>query len=189
MVVIIVAWRVVLGCVFVYAGIRKLINFNGFVNAIKSFGFPPQSIVLLLARAVPFVECLAGGALLLLSGYFIPLAALTLLGLLLLFSLALTIAWWQQRVVVCHCFGGDEGEGEASVPTAYLPALVRNSVLLIGALIVLLSPAIFWDPLLSTFMTSTMYRDGIFLAVILLSSLIAVRSTHKRFSRPAQLRA
>ncbi len=178
MLVLILALRVILGVVFVYAGYRKFAGLRTFAEAVRSFELTPASWTAALAWLVPLCECLGGSALLVLSGTVISAAAALLGGLLLVFSMALTTVWWRRQIVVCNCFGG--ADGEKSPPTAYLPSMVRNMLLLASAALVALEPSGAEHFLLGAIATSAIYRQGILLALAAGLGWLGVRRVLER---------
>ncbi len=165
--------RIILGSTFIYAGVRKLGQHREFANAVESFGLAPTSTTPLLAWIIPLLECAGGCGLLFFSGAVIQYATLELGGLLLLFSLALTISWWRRQVVVCNCFGA--GENDKAKPTAYFPALARNFSLLTGSIFIEFASPNAWRFLPSSLIASHTYQAATCLALTVMVMWIMVQ--------------
>lgn len=117
--------RFVVGGVFVYAGILKLFNPQAFADSIATFQILPPITINLVAMALPPLEILAGGMVVL--GLSVARAASVLAILTWAFMMALLQAGLRGLEVDCGCFGG----GEPSVWTPWI-ALMRNGILLAG---------------------------------------------------------
>jgi len=114
--------RCILGAVFVYAGVIKMLNPDGFIADLGRFQIMPDLWVAPIAIFLPILETVIGAALLMRIFY---AGALLLSKLLLvLFSIALIFAWLRGFDINCGCFGN--GLGDPSVPWA----LAKNAVLL-----------------------------------------------------------
>jgi putative oxidoreductase len=114
--ILVVVLRVVLGAVFLYAGIQKAANPAGFASDIMGFRIFPAPLVNPLAAYLPFLEILVGAGLVI--GFPYSGALMISGGLLLSFIILVTSAMWRGLDVSCGCFG----EHSSSVGTA----LFRN---------------------------------------------------------------
>ena len=123
------AIRLVLGGVFVWAGTAKLVQIPAFVETVAAFDILPADWVAPFALSVVWIELISGGLLLL--DIWPRSNALVVLGLLVVFSAALSINMYRGNDVTCGCFGGD---GEASLAWSLL-----RDVLLAGGAAVLLA--------------------------------------------------
>jgi uncharacterized membrane protein YphA (DoxX/SURF4 family) len=129
------AFRVVLGAIFVFAAFTKL-YFNGgwhfgdyhffFGMVISSYNILPLWAVQWAARILPWFELLLG--ILLIAGVGLRWTGLIASALLLLFIAAMTRAYMQGLEIMCGCFGNNEKLGPLT--------LLRDSSMLIPALIV-----------------------------------------------------
>lgn len=124
--------RLVVGGVFIYAGALKLLDPQGFADAIAGFEMLPPQLVTLAALGLPPLEVLAG--VLLIAGWGLRMAAFCILGLTLVFAVALGQALTRGLLVDCGCFGG----GDASVASMWV-TLGRDVLLMAGA------GLIYWD--------------------------------------------
>lgn len=105
--------RLLLGVVFCYAAIDKIINIDQFARAIYYYHILPGWAVNLLAIFMPMVEMIAGLALIL--GLW-PRGAVALIGaMLVMFIVALTIVYVKGIDINCGCFStSDRGKSSAS---------------------------------------------------------------------------
>jgi putative oxidoreductase len=96
------AFRVVLGCLFLYTGVIHALDPKGFADAVANYRILPAVLVNPFAVALPFVEMITGIALIL--GILIPGSSLIIAGLLFVFTLALGIALFKGLDISCGCF-------------------------------------------------------------------------------------
>ncbi|WP_300666795.1 MauE/DoxX family redox-associated membrane protein [Desulfoluna sp.] len=99
--------RWVLGAIFLYAGVQKIIDPSGFAKTIFGYGILPGEMVNLMAIVLPWVESFAGGALLL--GVWPASSARVIAGLLFLFITALVFNISRGYTFDCGCYGAGEG--------------------------------------------------------------------------------
>ncbi|BCS96127.1 hypothetical protein DSLASN_17590 [Desulfoluna limicola] len=121
--------RWVLGALFVYAGVQKIIDPNGFAKTIYGYGILPGGLVNITAIVLPWVEVLAGGGLLL--GVWPASSSGLVSGLLLVFMAAIVFNIARGYTFDCGCFGaGGDTTGWGTV--------WRDTAMLIPAVGVLL---------------------------------------------------
>lgn len=122
-----IAWmiRIALAAVFIWAGAQKARHPQLFALDLEAYRILPAGLILPLAYYVPWLEILAAGAL------FIPVlrrsAIAIVLGLLVVFTLMLALAWARGLQIHCGCFGAAGHD-----PTDFVVAILRN-LLLLGA--------------------------------------------------------
>lgn len=106
------ALRLLLGVVFCYAAIDKIVHIDGFARAIYFYHILPGWSVNLLAVFMPMVEMIAGISLIL--GLW-PRGAVALIGaMLVIFIIALTIVYLRGIDINCGCFStSDRGKSSA----------------------------------------------------------------------------
>ena len=118
--------RVVLAGLFVYAGVIKLIQPGTFLSDIESYRMMPYSLAWLVAFYLPPLEIICG------LGLLVPKlckpSALILLLLMIVFIIAITVAWARGLDISCGCFGG------AGEKANYLWLIIRD-ILFIVALV------------------------------------------------------
>lgn len=127
--------RLVLGAVFLYAGIGKALDPAGFSQAIANYVILPDRLVAPVAIVLPWVEIAAG--LSLVSGMLLPGGAIMVAVLMIVFSCALGFALARGLDISCGCFSA--GPGGDAITWWYL---LRDLALLVMAGTVLhLSPS------------------------------------------------
>lgn len=105
---LLLAVRVIVGGIFLAAGLDKVVAVGAFADAVRSYHLLPPGAVLPFALAVPWIEVLVG--LYLLAGFQVRLAAAGSM-----FLLAMFIAALGRALVLgdtdhaCGCFGAGEG--------------------------------------------------------------------------------
>jgi putative oxidoreductase len=123
----VVALRLGLGAVFLYAGAIKVRAPQPFADSIASFELLPAALIDPLALGLPIFELAVGGLLVL--GWLARPAALSALGLTGMFVLALSLALARGLKVDCGCFGS----GGAESPGWEWLSLGRDLLLFAGA--------------------------------------------------------
>ncbi|RBY74611.1 DoxX family protein [Geodermatophilus sp. TF02-6] len=125
------AARLVLGGVFVVAGVLKVPDPAAAVRAVRAYQLLPESLAAPVAFGLPVVEIAVGLALL--AGVFVRTAALAAAALLVVFLVRVGSAWARGLRIDCGCFGG--GGEVAAADTAYPTEVLRDGALLLGALV------------------------------------------------------
>lgn len=95
--------RLLLGGTFVYAAVLKVMDPPSFVVDIGHYHLLPYPLTVVLAIYLPWLELVCGGAAL--FRWHERGALILLLGLCVLFSLALASAWFRDLDISCGCFG------------------------------------------------------------------------------------
>jgi uncharacterized membrane protein YphA (DoxX/SURF4 family) len=108
-----------LGYVFVIACLHKIAHPGLFAVDIATYGILPLSLVNLMAITLPWVELAAGG--MLIAGFRARAAALMVVGMMVMFIVALGIALAQGLDLSCGCFAsqGAQDEDPISMLTVY----------------------------------------------------------------------
>jgi len=122
--------RVVLGGIFLVAGASKIGHQIEFAQEIAAFGLVPRAAVAPMALALPFLEVLLGGYLVL--GLFTRTAAWIAVAVLAMFDLAIASAVVRGLHLSCGCFGPND----KTVTT--WAEVARDAVFVLLALIVAL---------------------------------------------------
>lgn len=102
----VLALRVLIGGIFVYAGITKVINPQAFADSIATFQMLPPQLINIVALGLPPFEILIG--LMLVTGWNVRAASLAVIGLSVVFGVALGQALVRGLAVDCGCFGSGE---------------------------------------------------------------------------------
>jgi uncharacterized membrane protein YphA (DoxX/SURF4 family) len=100
---VLLAFRLVLGGLFVYAGAVKVLDPLDFAQNIRNYQLVGQSLSFIAAIVLPWLEILAGLALIL--GVWTRGAALVVAGLLVFFIVLTTVTMIRGLDVDCGCFG------------------------------------------------------------------------------------
>lgn len=94
--------RIILGALFIYASIDKIIQPLAFAQVIHYYRLTPPDLINFLAVIFPWMELLAG--LLLIVGYRVKSSSLVINILLVFFTIVLTITAIRGINVACGCF-------------------------------------------------------------------------------------
>ncbi len=129
--------RLLLGGVWIAAGVLKMPDPAGSVRAVRAYRLLPEAVVPAIGYGLPFFE-VALGALLLL-GIAVRLAAVLSAVVLLAFVTGITSAWARGLQIDCGCFGG--GGTVAAGHTHYAEEIARDVGLIIVALALARWPA------------------------------------------------
>jgi uncharacterized membrane protein YphA (DoxX/SURF4 family) len=107
---LLLAGRLILGGIFIYSGYAKLREPWMLVAfSINSYQILPESIVPILAHALPWSELALG--ILIVSGIALRWTAAAASGLFIVFSAAMLIAYHKNLSIDCGCFGFGEKLG------------------------------------------------------------------------------
>lgn len=115
--------RLLVGGVFIYAGVTKVANPLSFADSIATFQILPPATINLLAISLPIFEIIIG--LMLVTEWRYRTAALCAMGLSIVFGFAIGQAIVRGIPIDCGCFGS----GEPSIAKSWL-ALARDMLLL-----------------------------------------------------------
>lgn len=94
--------RLVVGCIFVYAAIDKIVHPDQFARIIYNYHIVPGQLINVFALFLPWVELIAG--VFMIVGYWEKAAALIIGGMLVVFIVALSIALIKGVNIECGCF-------------------------------------------------------------------------------------
>ncbi len=117
--------RLALAGIFIYAGTAKLLDPQIFLFAVRTFDLLPDPWAAWFAMTLPWLEILAGIALL--TPWACLGGATVIAGLLVGFIAALTSAMMRQLEVSCGCFGSGD------LATSFLEVIALRIVFLIMA--------------------------------------------------------
>jgi putative oxidoreductase len=96
--------RLTFGAVFIWSGIAKLKDPISFADAVRNFEIVNDPIAPALALLIPWVEVIAG--IFTMAGKLWRGSVFTLFLSLVVFTIALAIAWTRGLDISCGCFGG-----------------------------------------------------------------------------------
>ena len=131
--IILLVLRLALGGVFIYAGALKIVDAQGFAKAVHHFQLTPWTVSLVVAVYLPWLEVLAGLALIvrrLALG-----ASLALVVMSAVFLIALSTAWARGLDISCGCFGKEEHKIQTHFPQLFL----RDAALLTAAITIFIA--------------------------------------------------
>ena len=116
-------FRIILGFVFIYAGILKISDPAGFSDAINNYDLLPLLFVNFFAITLPWIEVVAG--LFLMFGISVKENSFIISVMLVVFLLAIVISLGRGLNIECGCFGTSSGSKVGIIK------LVENGTLLI----------------------------------------------------------
>jgi uncharacterized membrane protein YphA (DoxX/SURF4 family) len=100
---VLLVFRVVVGGLFIYAGVLKIVDPLGFARDIENYRLVPGGIAFLTALVLPWVEALSGAALVI--GIFKRTSAGLIALMLVLFIGLVAVTMARGLDVDCGCFG------------------------------------------------------------------------------------
>ena len=115
--------RLLLGALFVWTGWEKTKDPNAFLFSIRSFHILHDPYAAWVAMGLPWLEILAGAALV--SGVLVDGGLATIAGMLAVFLWAIIYSWQRGLDINCGCFGGDEA-------TSGFTELITRDVILLS---------------------------------------------------------
>jgi len=124
--------RVVLGLIFVVAGVSKVGHAAEFAQQIAAFRLLPQPVIAPMALLLPFLEILLGGYLVI--ALFTRVSAWIAAALLLVFDAAIASAVVRGMTLNCGCFGTND----TTVTT--WAEVARDAIFVLLAVLVALRP-------------------------------------------------
>jgi len=129
--------RMILGAVFIYAGIDKICNPLEFSKVIDSYRLLPAELIHFTSVYLPWLEFLAG--LFLITGLFVRASTIIIAALLGIFIIALVINAIRGIAGNCGCFTVVELSREGGIEkNGNIYALLRDVLFLIPTVIILL---------------------------------------------------
>ncbi len=126
---IILAIRIVIGGIFIYASIDKIINPDAFARIIHNYRLFPPSLINIIAIAIPWIEIISGT--LLIIGWKYKAANLIIGGMLAAFIIALAVSYIRGININCGCFSTS-----ASTKSDLLMRIFEDILMVIGCLII-----------------------------------------------------
>jgi uncharacterized membrane protein YphA (DoxX/SURF4 family) len=126
---LILAIRLVLGVVFIYASVDKIIHPAAFAQNIYNYRMLPDGFINFMALTMPWLELICGG--LIIAGVFVRGSAFLIGFMLLVFIVAISFALVRGLDISCGCFS------QAGGHTVAVDLLVRDVLMFVGAVLVL----------------------------------------------------
>jgi uncharacterized membrane protein YphA (DoxX/SURF4 family) len=136
-----ILFRVVVGAVWLVAGVLKLPDPAENVRAVRAYQLLPESVVPVVGHGLPILEILLGVCLLL--GLVTRVAAVVSSALLIVFIVGIASAWARGLSIECGCFGGGAGPTE-NATAAYPWDIARDVGLLLVSLWLVWRPRTPW---------------------------------------------
>jgi uncharacterized membrane protein YphA (DoxX/SURF4 family) len=130
---VIIALRLIIGGVFIYASIGKLLNPEDFSRAIRSYDLLPLVSISFLSVILPFVEFLSG--LFLILGIFKRGSSFIILAMLIAFLIGLTQAYARGLSIDCGCFSLSSSENYQGGYYLFI-RIVQDILMLIAAFVI-----------------------------------------------------
>jgi len=124
------AARLVVGGVWLAAGLLKITDGAASVRAVRAYDLLPESIVPTVGHALPALEIVLGLALV--AGVFTRAAGVVSALLLLAFIIGISSAWARGLEISCGCFG--DGGPDADAASKYPWEIARDVGLLLASL-------------------------------------------------------
>lgn len=118
--------RLVLGGIFIVAGIPKIMDTASFAGMVYNYQLLPDWLINLTALFLPWLEVLVGA--LILTGLWLPGAVILYNGLMISFIVALSFNMARGLDVSCGCFFNDPGD------IIDFKTIARDGLILIGSL-------------------------------------------------------
>ena len=127
---LLLVFRLVLGGLFVYAGVVKVVDPLGFAQDIRNYRLVGQAISFVAAVVLPWLEIVAGAFLI--AGVWKRGAALVITGLLVFFIVLTLVTMARGLDVECGCFGSLSRKSGWSVVFEDLGMLALGLVILLS---------------------------------------------------------
>lgn len=134
------AARLVVGGVWIVAGLLKLPDLPSSVRAVRAYQLLPEAIVPAVGYALPIVEVAVG--ILLVVGLLVRASAVVSAVLFLAFIIGISSAWSRGLQIDCGCFGG--GGYDANATDKYPWEIARDLGLLFASLWLVWRPRSRW---------------------------------------------
>ncbi len=134
--------RLVVGGVWVVAGVLKLPHPSENVRSVRAFQILPEAVVPLVGHALPALEIVVGVSLL--AGFLTRVTATVSALMLLAFVVGISAAWARGLAIDCGCFGGGAGPS-ADATAAYPWDIARDVALLVLSVLLAWRPRTRWS--------------------------------------------
>jgi uncharacterized membrane protein YphA (DoxX/SURF4 family) len=125
----VLAIRVVLGAVFIYASVDKITHPDAFARIIHNYRLFPPALINIIAIITPWIELLAGT--LLIVGWKHKAANLIIFGMLAAFIIALSISYARGININCGCFST-----AATTKSDLLIRIIEDVLMAVGCILI-----------------------------------------------------
>jgi putative oxidoreductase len=120
-------FRIIIGFIFLYAGMEKIADPSGFARAINNYKLLPFLLINIAALILPWIEITTG--ILLIFGIKVKENAFIISSLLGIFTIAIIISLFRGLNIDCGCFGTLSGTKIG------LQKLIENILLLLAGIL------------------------------------------------------
>ena len=117
--------RLILGVIFIVAGIDKIANPDAFSASIEAYKLLPYSLINVVALIIPWIELICG--IFLVGGVYLRGASALLSILLVVFIFAIISAMMRELKIDCGCFGK-----EHATPVSWMKVLEDLGLFVLG---------------------------------------------------------
>ena len=131
---LILFFRFIIGLIFIYASIDKILNPLAFSNIIDNYHITPQELNNLAALIIPWVELVAG--IFLILGIFINGSSFIIIILLVFFIFILTQALFRGINVHCGCFNLAEQSSDVNLRIEMINRILQDALFLFMAFLI-----------------------------------------------------
>ncbi|MGY2702330.1 MULTISPECIES: DoxX family protein [unclassified Nocardioides] len=129
--------RVVVGCVWIYAGASKLLDPAQSVAAVRAYQLLPGDLAQPVGQLLPVIEVVVGAMLVL--GLLTRGAAVLSSILFVAFIVGIATVWARGMTIDCGCFGGGGYDPDAA--SRYPWEIARDAVLLLASVFLVWLPS------------------------------------------------
>jgi uncharacterized membrane protein YphA (DoxX/SURF4 family) len=133
--------RLVVGTVWIVAGLLKVQNLDASTRAVRNFRVLPETIVPFIGHLLPLLEIAVG--VLLVIGLAVPAIAAVSALLQLAFIIGIAQAWARGLQLDCGCFGGG-GAATGDATRGYILDIARDTGLLALSVALVVLPRTRW---------------------------------------------
>lgn len=126
---LLIAFRIILGAIFIYASVNKLFNAEEFAKAIKNYDMMPLGVINMLAIILPYVEFITG--ILLVTGIYKKGSSAIAILSLFVFLIALTTAFARGLDINCGCFSLENTSSKSDILTRIIEDIFMLAVAII----------------------------------------------------------
>jgi uncharacterized membrane protein YphA (DoxX/SURF4 family) len=126
---LLIALRIILGAIFIYASVNKLFQTEEFAKAIKNYDMLPFGVINILAIILPYVEFITG--ILLVTGIYKKGSSAIAIVSLVVFLIALTTAYARGLDINCGCFSLENTSSKSDILTRIIEDIFMLAVAII----------------------------------------------------------